>query len=410
MSEGRPEISRARANLTIALCFVVAILEGFDLQVIGLAAPQLMRALHLSPEQMGWAFSGSLIGLATGAIFGGWLADRIGRKPVLIGSVLALGLFTLLTTRATDFNSLFALRLAAGLALGGVMPNIIALVSEAVARAKITTSVAIMFTGMPIGGVLVAISARFLAVEHGWQSMFVLGGVLPFIVAPLLLFGLPETAKRTAAVVRASYWSTLFGKGQVLPTLLIWVVFLLTLLLLSLLLNWTPSLIISKGFAPTQAFVASMALNIGSVVGSFVIGVLCDRFGSRGPMLAVYIGMAISLYLLSLATSEGMLLGFAFLCGFTVMGAQFAMYGLAPRLYAPQARGAGVGAAVAVGRLGAIFGPLLAGQLIGAGATGSQVVLVLAPLALVGAVAVLALSIAAGPRLGAAGVSVPTGH
>jgi MFS transporter, AAHS family, 3-hydroxyphenylpropionic acid transporter len=391
---------RARP-IVIGLCFLVAVLEGFDLQVIGMAAPQLRKALSLSPEQMGWAFSASLIGLAIGAVFGGWLADRVGRKPVLIWSVVGLGLFTLATAFVSDFPTLFVVRFAAGLALGGAMPNLIAIVSEAAVKGRITTSVALMFCGMPLGGVIVALAARFAAADLGWQSLFVMGGVLPLIAAPLLMWGLAETRSKPAAdAVRPAYLSTLFGKGRAATTLLLWFVFMLTLLLLSLLLNWTPSLIIAKGFEPSQAFYASMLLNLGSIIGSFTIGWFCDRIGVRTPMIFIYVGMAVILYLLSQAQTAGILLLLAFFAGFFVLGAQFALYGLAPRLYEPQSRGAGVGAAVAAGRLGAIVGPLVAGQLIGSGASGDEVVLVMAPIALLALAGLIALTVTAGSRLG----------
>lgn len=395
-----PPLSQGRVVVTVLLCFLVAVLEGFDLQVIGLAAPALRSALGLSPEQLGWAFSGSLIGLAIGAMGGGWLADRIGRKPVLIGSVIGLGLFTLLTTQAYDFNTLFAVRVAAGLALGGAMPNFIAIVSEVSPPRQITRLVALTSAGMPLGGILVGLTARFVMESHGWHSLFLIGGILPLLIAPLLFVGLPETGRKGAqASPQVGYAKTLFGPGQAAPTLLLWFVFVITLLLLSLLLNWTPTLIIARGFEPSQAIIASIVLNLGSIVGSFVIGWLCDRKGVRGPMIAVYIGMAISLYLLSIAPTELLLMVCAFFAGFTVLGAQFVLYGVSPRLYEPRERGTGVGAALAVGRIGAILGPLVAGTLMGAGASGQQVVLVLAPLALVAGGAAFALAASAGDRL-----------
>lgn len=401
MPDAQTPLSQTRVIVTVILCFLVAVLEGFDLQVIGLAAPALRAALGLSPEQLGWAFSGSLIGLAIGAMGGGWLADRVGRKPVLIGSVIGLGVFTLLTTQATDFTTLFAVRVAAGLALGGAMPNFIAVVSEVSPTRQITRLVALTSAGMPLGGILVGLTARFVMEDHGWHSLFWIGGILPLLIAPLLWIGLPETGRKgaQAAAARVPIGRTLFGKGQAAPTLLLWFVFIITLLLLSLLLNWTPSLIIARGFEPSQAITASIVLNLGSVAGSVIIGWMCDRMGVRAPMIAVYIGMAVALYLLSIAPSVLLLMVCAFFAGFFVLGAQFALYGVSPRLYEPRERAAGVGAALAVGRLGAILGPLVAGTLIGAGATGQQVVLVLAPLALVAGVAAVALAASAGDRL-----------
>ncbi len=370
-------------TITMVLCFCVAVLEGFDLQIIGVMAPAIRDAIHLKPQQMGWIFSASLIGLALGAAYGGWLADRLGRKPVLIGSVVVLGVFTLAAALASDLHSLLALRFLAGLGIGGAMPNLIAVVSEVAAKGKVTSAVSLMFCGMPLGGVLVALLARLASGVIGWQGLFVIGGMLPLIVAALLAYNLNETGVRREASERQAaprYLENLFGQGQALRTVLLWLVFALTLLQLSLLLNWLPSLVIKRGFAPQDAFMATMVVNVGSIIGSFTIGRACDRFGVRWPMFVVYLLMAVSLSALAVVSGRATLWIAALAAGYFVLGSQFVLYGLAPRLYEHQARGAGVGAAVAVGRVGAITGPLLVGLALGAGASGGQVILLLVPL------------------------------
>jgi AAHS family 3-hydroxyphenylpropionic acid transporter len=383
MSEIEQRDSASNRTVTIILCFCVAVLEGFDLQIIGVMAPAIRAAIQLTPQQMGWIFSASLIGLAFGAAYGGWLADRLGRKPVLIGSVVVLGVFTLAAALARDVNSLLAMRFLAGLGIGGAMPNLIAVVSEVAAKGRVTGTVSLMFCGMPLGGVLVALLARFASDAIGWQGLFVIGGVLPLVVAALLALNLKETSVARDGSQRQSapgYADSLFGGGQALRTVLLWVVFALTLLQLSLLLNWLPSLVINRGFPPGDAFITTMVVNVGSIIGSFTIGRACDRFGVRWPMFLVYLAMAASLSALAIASGRETLWAAALAAGYFVLGSQFVLYGLAPRLYQHQARGAGVGAAVAVGRVGAISGPLLVGLALGAGASGGRVILLLVPL------------------------------
>ncbi len=392
-------------GVTIFLCFLVAVLEGFDLQVIGVAAPQLTRELGLTPQEIGWAFGASLIGLAIGALAGGRLADKVGRKPVLVGSVVAFGAATLASSWAWDYHSLFVLRVLTGLGLGGTFPNVIAIASEVTARARVTITVASISCGLAVGGIIVSLMAKLAPGGMDWRGLFLVGGVLPLLVAPALWYFLTET-KRAAVHgqgTRTPIGQALFGAQQAGPTLMLWIVFALTLLQLSLLLNWLPTLIIAKGFPPAQAFLTSLVLNIGSIFGSVIAGFLCDRYGARTPMAVGYLAMALVMYLLSLASDMNMLLVLAFWAGFLVLGAQFALYGLAPKVYPDQTRGTGVGAAVAAGRVGAISGPLIAGQMIGAGATGDQVVLLMVPLALLAGVALLALAHMAGPRLRAGG-------
>lgn len=403
MSEIERRDESTNRGITIILCFCVAVLEGFDLQIIGVMAPAIREAIRLTPQQMGWIFSASLIGLAFGAAYGGWLADRLGRKPVLIGSVVTLGVFTLAAALARDVNSLLAMRFLAGLGIGGAMPNLIAVVSEVAAKGKVTGTVSLMFCGMPLGGVLVALLARFASGAIGWQGLFVIGGVLPLIVATLLAINLRETGvhrQKSATQSGPRYIDNLFGQGQALRTVLLWVVFALTLLQLSLLLNWLPSLVINRGFPPGDAFITTMVVNVGSIIGSFTIGRACDRYGVRWPMFLVYLAMAISLSALAIASGRETLWAAALAAGYFVLGSQFVLYGLAPRLYEHQARGAGVGAAVAVGRVGAITGPLLVGLALGAGASSGRVILLLVPLVIAAGAALFWLTYIAKDSLG----------
>jgi AAHS family 3-hydroxyphenylpropionic acid transporter len=398
----KPGAGSSRAALTVFLCFLVAVLEGYDLQVIGVAAPQLAKDLMLSPQQTGWAFSASLLGLAIGALLGGRLADRLGRKPALLVSVLVFGVFTFATERAWGLSSLLALRFLTGLGLGGSMPNIIAIVSEVARRGRTTMVVAGMSCGLAVGGVIVSLLARFAPGGLDWHGLFMIGGVAPLLLTPVLALALPETHRRAdhrAGEAAPSARGAVFGPQALVMTLSLWVVFALTLLQLSLLLNWLPSLMIAKGFARQQAFTASLALNLGSIAGSLCIGWLCDRFGAKRPMVAVYLIMAATMFGLSATQALSPLLILSFAAGFLVLGAQFVLYGLSPRLYPENARGFGVGAAVAAGRIGAIAGPLIAGQMLQLGASGGQVVLTMAPLVLVAAVAMLILGWAAKDRL-----------
>ncbi|MDA0680712.1 MAG: MFS transporter [Proteobacteria bacterium] len=139
-----------RNYLTVGLCFLVAILEGYDLQAIGVVAPLLIPSLGLTPAEAGWSFSAAVTGLAIGAVIGGWASDRLGRKPILIGAVVLFGLFTLATAFASDFITLFLARLLTGLGFGAAMPNLIALAAEASSKRSMTTSVAVMFGGFPV--------------------------------------------------------------------------------------------------------------------------------------------------------------------------------------------------------------------------------------------------------------------
>ncbi|HEX4183926.1 MAG TPA: MFS transporter, partial [Caulobacteraceae bacterium] len=158
ITDSRPAMA---AGVVVALCFAVAIPEGYDLQAIGVAAPRLIPALHLAKAQTGWVFSASLFGLIIGAMAGGWIADRIGRKPVLIGSVAAFGVFSLTTVLSKDFTSLFLWRMATGIGLGGAMPNLIAMAREISSPRRRALTSSMMFAAMPVGGAGAALYARY---------------------------------------------------------------------------------------------------------------------------------------------------------------------------------------------------------------------------------------------------------
>ena len=396
-----PQIpTRASGRRVILLCSIVAILEGFDLQIIGVLGPQIARDFHLDPEQLGITFAASLIGLAAGALFGGRSADRWGRKPLLLLATLLFGIFTLATAFTWNIESLIALRFLTGLGLGGAMPNVIAIVAESVRRERVTLAVAGITCGLSAGGILVAQIAHFMAAGSGWQSIFFVGGVLPILLLPALLRGLPETRRAVRGErARVNFLRALFRQGRGNVTLALWLVFGLTLLQLSLLLNWLPSLVIGKGFPRELGYLAATVFNLGGIVGSLATGALCDRFGARWPMLGSFALMALGYIGLSFATSLGALMAACLVSGIAVLGAQYALYGLSPRLYGDAERGTGVGAAVAVGRIGAILGPLLAGGALKAGAGPTQLLLLLLPLIAMAAIAMFYLAWSAGDRL-----------
>jgi len=385
---------RVHIPMAVGLCFLVAVLEGFDIQAMGVAAPKLGPQFALDARQMGWVFSISNFGLVIGASFGGWLADWWGRKPVLLGAVAVFGCFTLATALAGDYQWLLGVRFCAGLGFGAALPNMMAIAAEISRPEKAASTAAAMFCGMPVGGGLAAMTTQLLPADFDWRTLFILGGVLPILLIPALVRWMPETLVQ-GTVNRAQGTSvarTLFGDGRATPTLLLWLAFLPTLLILYLFLNWLPTLVIAKGLERAVAPQASLAFNFGSVAGALIIGRLVDRFRFRWPLTLAYLLLIVSLVLLSAANGHATLIALSGAVGFCLLGANYALYGVAPAYYPPAIRGTGSGASIAVGRMGSIAGPLLAGQLIGIGTSAAGVVQYMVPVAAVSAIAVIALS------------------
>lgn len=385
------------SGLIVFVCFLIAALEGYDIQAFGVAAPRMAPELGLNPSQLGWGGSAAMIGLVIGAFAGGWLADRTGRKPVLIGSVILFGGFSLVTAYAQSYEALLWARLATGLGFGGAMPNLIAVAVEIAKPERRAATVAAMFCGMPVGGATAALIARLAGESLDWRTIFIAGGVAPLILVPVIFLLLPETRPAPDPAADRNLARALFAEKRATPTVLIWAAFMLTLVVLYLALNWLPTLVIDKGHPPEEGFMAAMAFNIAGVVGSLLMGAATDRLGWRKPLVVAYLALAAAMAGLAAADAPVAILALSAAAGFLVMGAQFSLYAVAPMLYPAHLRGAGAGTAVAVGRLGSIVGPLIAGELRNAGFSPGDVFLTMTPVALAAAAILFALARTARP-------------
>jgi AAHS family 3-hydroxyphenylpropionic acid transporter len=378
-------------TVIVAVCFCIAALEGYDIQAFGIAAPRLAPQLHLGPGQMGWAGSAAMIGLIFGAMIGGWVADRSGRKPVLAASVAAFGVFSVATAFAHSFETLTLARFLTGVGFGGAMPNLIAIATEISPpnrRAATTTS---MFCGLPTGGALVSLLARSGGEALDWRTIFLIGGALPLLLAPVVLALIPETRPDHEAGADRRVIQGVFAEGRAVATLLIWLVFILDLLVTYLLINWLPTLVQAKGFTAGDGASAAMWLNVLSVVGALVLGRVADRMGFRWPATLVFLALAGAMYGLAQATSLTAILAFAGLAGFTVVGGCYVLYALTPSFYPPHIRAGAAGAGIAMGRFGSILGPVIAGQLRAGGYGPGQVLETMIPAAVATAGAVFLL-------------------
>jgi len=386
-------ISGPAAAIIVALCFAVAVLEGFDIQAMGVAAPRMAPELGLGPDQMGWVFAMANVGLAIGAAFGGWLADRVGRKPVFIGSVATFGVFTLATMVADTFPVLIAVRFATGLALGAALPNMVAIASEISTPRRRALITSLIFCGMPAGGAASALVAGLLPEGTDWRLLFLLGGLGPLVLIPAFWILLKETREMTQTRARPlSLPRVLFGEGRLASTLLAWAALFPTLLILYLLLNWLPTLAIAKGLTPAVASQTALWFNLGGAVGAVILAALADRFGWRWPLTLAFGGLVGAAFGLAAAVAPTTVLILGFLAGFCLLGAQYALYGIAAGYYPSAGRAAGAGLAISVGRLGSIAGPVLAGAMLGAGASVDEVLRIMIPIAAVAGLSTLALS------------------
>jgi len=384
----------------LTVCLAAAMIEGFDLQAAGVAAPKLAPILGLTPGQMGLFFSSATFGLVIGAIVGGRIADRFGRRFGIATSLVFFGLFSFATAFVPSFPVLIMLRFLTGLGLGGALPNLVAIASEAASTDRRGTAVGITYAGLPLGGAVV--SGVAIGVQDNWQLLFIIGGILPILLVPVILRILPWKNPAQFSIMDAgtSGPRSIFGQDTWLLTVLLWIGFFFSVLVLYLLLNWLPLLMVSKGFSGSGASMVQAGFNLAGAAASIVMGILLDTSYRRSAVLVSVAILLVSMMFfvmipnnLVLAVISGMAVGIG------IVSVQSALYSLAPQSYRANVRGTGVGLAIAVGRFGSVVGPLLAGVLIAGGKSSAEVLIGIIPLAVIGGISTFLLVIVLGRRL-----------
>ncbi|WP_279482391.1 3-(3-hydroxy-phenyl)propionate transporter MhpT [Aureimonas sp. SK2] len=366
----------------LTVVFLAAIIEGFDLQAAGVAAPKLAPAFGLAPGQMGLFFSSATFGLVVGALAGGFIADRWGRRTGLVLSMIVFGLFSIGTAFSDTFEHLVIMRFLTGIGLGGALPNLIAIAAESVSPERRGRAVAIMYAGVPLGGALASLVALF-GLHDDWRSIFLIGGILPLLLAiPLQVWMAPFRVTRDAEVPMRRR-DVLLSSGTLVQTLLLWTAFFFGLVVVYLLLNWLPQILVSLGFARESASMVQIVFNIGGSAGAILGGRLLD--GKRPALSAAlcFVGLMLAISLLAIVPAGNIVAALAAgaFVGATVIGVQALLYGTAPQCYPREVRGVGVGLAVSVGRFGSISGPLVAGWLLASGMGPQQLLYALLPIA-----------------------------
>jgi AAHS family 4-hydroxybenzoate transporter-like MFS transporter len=384
-------------------------------------------------------FSAGLFGLMIGALTLGPLADRVGRKKIIIFSTLAFGLGTLATAFIQDVNTLLAIRFLTGLGLGGAMPNTIAMTSEFSPHRRRATMVMIMFCGFSAGAALGGLLAAALIPQFGWRSVFVVGGVAPLLLVPILALRLPESVRFLALTGQANarvaellasinpkvaFASAtqfvihepglagmpvlhLFRDGRTLVTILLWVVFFMSLLDLYFLTNWLPTVLNDLGASVSAAAVIGSMLQVGGVVGTFALGSVIDRFSFRALALVYFVAVFAIGAIGQLGHSIVFVTMAIFATGFCMVGGQIAANALAAGFYPTSIRSTGVGWALGIGRVGSIIGPLVGGALMTAKWSTGSVFVAAATAAFCAALAAFSLSRLAGMG-GSKGVEAPS--
>lgn len=409
--------------VTIVLCGLVNLLDGMDTQSIGLAAPMIAASLGMKVSGFGLVFSAALFGAMLGALGGGPVADRVGRRTMLALSAFAFGFFTLLTAHAWSYETLLAFRFLAGIGLGAATPCFITLTSEYAPARLRGTIVAVMWACFPAGGMFGGFLNSWIISAFGWRVIFWVGGSLPFLIGALVLALAPESlrflmargapAEQVRGIVARMFPDAggpevrftareekltgmpvrhLFTEGRALGTLLLWGPFFLGFGALSVSVLWTPTLLHLSGVSPSAAAFVIGVYGLGGLVGNGIAGKLLDRFGILAVPVPGFILGAIAI------ASMGHFAGnvaLASLCGFFTSG----MIGLgvsssivlASQLYPTAMRSTGVGWGMGAARFGQVIAPLVAGMTLGWGWGAAEILAMMASFPLLGAVFMLGL-------------------
>jgi AAHS family 4-hydroxybenzoate transporter-like MFS transporter len=380
----------------LILCFLVVAVDGFDTALVGFVAPAIRAEWHVDVASLAPLFASGLVGLMLGAFVVGPLADRFGRRTLLVASMAVFGAASIAASLSGDLPTLIALRFVTGLGLGGAMPTSITFASEYAPAERRSSLVTLMFCGFTIGSALGGLTAAWVLQRAGWRPLFVAGGVLPIALAPVLWSTLPESAAylQARARERVSPVLQLFEGGLLIGTLLLWLSFFMSLLVVYLLSNWMPTLIRSTGASLAHAALITAMLQIGGTAGAIVVGRLMDAMNPHRVLAAVYAAGAAFIVLISVTTAAPWWMGAAvFGAGFCVSGGQVGANALSAVFYPTAYRATGVAWANGVGRGGSIAGSLLGGVLLAAGSRVTTVYALVAVPAIVSAIALLALGL-----------------
>lgn len=410
--------------LVVGLCVVLNILDGYDVMALAFTAKSIGADFALNGAEIGVLMSAGLVGMAVGALTLGPLADRIGRRPVILLAVTMAAAGTALSATAASPWQLGIWRVLTGLGIGGILASITVIASEYSSHRWRGLAISVYTAGYGVGATLGGLAAVSLQAQHGWRSVFVVGALLTTGVLLILSVLLPESidflnargrdgdldrVNRIAARLgqepvaalsvasaahdeRTGRIGELFAPGRIRSTLLLWVAFFATMYGFYFVNSWTPSLLETAGLTKGQSATAGMMLTLGGTVGSIVFGLLASKWAARSVLIWFTVGSAalmvmfiVSIPMLAVAFALGVLIGAL------INGCVAGLYTLAPALYGPRIRTTGVGWAIGIGRAGAILAPLATGSLLDAGWSSQQLYFGAAAIVLVSAAALFAL-------------------
>ncbi|MFP5071566.1 MFS transporter [Pseudonocardia nantongensis] len=408
----------------VAVCVLLNMLDGFDVLVMAFTSRAVSTEWNLSGAELGLLLSAGLIGMAAGSIVIGPWADRIGRRPVVLGCLALAGTAMVLSALSQSPGQLGALRVVTGLGVGGILATSNVVAAEYASARWRGLAVSLNSTGYALGATLGGLLAVLLVDQFGWRSVFGVGGLATLATIPVVWWRLPESidyllVRRPAGALErvnallsrmghaaretlpaappatsgvASGYRELLRPALRRTTLLLWVAFFCVMAGFYFVTSWTPTLLVEAGLSPDAGIAGGTLLNVGGIFGAAALGLLAARFALRRVLAAYMVATALLLGAF-IASTSSLALAFcvAAVIGLFVNGCVAGLYALTPQAYGPDVRTTGVGTALAIGRAGAILAPTLAGTLLDAGTTPQALYLVFGAVFVGAAVLILLL-------------------
>jgi MFS transporter, AAHS family, 4-hydroxybenzoate transporter len=409
--------------MVVVLCFLIVAIDGFDTASIGFIAPVIRTQWQLAPAQLAPVFGAGLAGLTAGALLFGPFGDRLGRKRLLLLCVLGFGLASIVSAWSSSLPELVALRFLTGLGLGGAMPNAITLTSEYCPATRRSFLVTTMFCGFTVGSALGGFVAAALIEHYGWRAVLLTGGVVPLLLLPVLAWLLPESVRYLVAVgkraqqvarvlariapnedLSAAGFTTSHGKPSGSPvgqlfrhdllrgTLLMWLTFFMSLLVIYLLSSWLPTVLRSTGISLQTAALVTAMFQVGGTLGAIVLGWLMDRINPHHVLAVSYAAAGLFTAAIGSLTAAPWLAAVAVFCaGFCISGSQVGANALSAAFYPTDCRATGVSWANGVGRIGSVVGSIAGGTMLAMGLRIPALFLVVGVPAIVAGASMMAL-------------------
>lgn len=405
----------------VALTVLLNMLDGFDVLAFGFTSKSVQAEMGLSGLQIGSLMSAGLIGMMLGALLLAPLADRFGRRPVLLLATALSAVGMGMTYFARSADEIWIWRALTGIGVGGILTCTNVIVSEYANRRWRHLAIAIYASGFGVGAMLGGMSAVFLQGEYGWRSVFMVGAVLTLIAWVILFVWLPESVDflmtrqppdartRLQAIARriglAGDWPLppkpekkqkisvlrLFEREYLRNTLLIWVAFVAVTASYYFVSSWTPNLLETAGMKKEESQTVGMAISLGGTFGSLLFGFLASRWHARHMLIGFTVLSALAVVAFVFSHTLALALVMAVAVGSLMNGCITGLYTINPSLYAAEFRSTGVGMAIGVGRIGAIASPVLGGKLLDGGWQKDDLYLGIALIILVATVALALL-------------------